>query len=71
VRLDLVQDRELEIHGNLMYVREDVEHAIGLLRRRPFPIEEIVTATFGIDDAALAFRASDDPEQVKVLVTVP
>ncbi len=71
IRLDLVQDRELEIYGNLMYVREDVEHAIDLLERRPFPIEEIVTATFSLDAAAEAFAASDDPEQVKVLITVP
>ncbi|MHC9043254.1 zinc-dependent alcohol dehydrogenase [Microbacterium saperdae] len=71
IRLDLVQDRELEIFGNLMYVREDVLHAIDLLERRPFPIEEIVTATFSLEDAAKAFAASDDSEQVKVLVTVP
>lgn len=71
VRLDLVQDRELEIFGNLMYVREDVVHAIELLERRPFPIDEVVTATFSLAEAAQAFAASDDPEQVKVLITVP
>lgn len=71
VRLDLVQDRELEIHGNLMYTREDVLHAIEILQQKSFPLDEIVTATFALDDAALAFAASDDPEQVKVLVTVP
>ena len=51
IRLDLVQDRELEIYGNLMYVREDVLHAIELLERQPFPIDEIVTATFPLDPA--------------------
>ncbi|WP_267421106.1 MULTISPECIES: zinc-dependent alcohol dehydrogenase [unclassified Curtobacterium] len=70
VDLDLVQDRELSITGNLMYVREDVDHAIALLRRKPFPLEEVVTATFPLDQAAEAFHTSDDPEQVKVLVTV-
>lgn len=70
IDLDLVQDRELSITGNLMYVREDVDHAIALLRRKPFPIEEVVTATFRLDQAAEAFHTSDDPEQVKVLVTV-
>ncbi|WP_136588142.1 MULTISPECIES: zinc-dependent alcohol dehydrogenase [Actinomycetes] len=71
VRLDLVQDHELEIYGNLMYVREDVLHAIALLGRKPFSLDEIVTAIFPLDEAARAFAASDDPEQVKVLVTVP
>ncbi|TFB75398.1 alcohol dehydrogenase [Cryobacterium glaciale] len=70
VDLDLVQDRELTLCGNLMYVREDVAQAIRLLQTKTVPIEEIITATFDLADAAEAFRASDDPEQVKVLVTV-
>lgn len=70
IRLDLVQDRELTIIGNLMYVREDVLHAIDILSRKTFPIEELVTATFDIENAADAFAASDNPEQVKVLITV-
>jgi len=70
IRLDLVQDRELTIIGNLMYVREDVLHAIDILSRKTFPIEELVTSTFDIEDATGAFAASDDPEQVKVLITV-
>ena len=70
VDLDLVQDRELSLLGNLMYVREDVVEAIELLRAKPFDLAEVVTATFELDDAAAAFRAAEDPEQVKVLVTV-
>jgi 2-desacetyl-2-hydroxyethyl bacteriochlorophyllide A dehydrogenase len=70
VDLDLVQDRELTIMGNLMFVREDVLAAIELLREKPFPHEEVVTATFDIEQAADAFRVSDDPEQVKVLITI-
>ena len=70
VDLDLVQDRELAIIGNLMYVREDVLHAIEILRRKPFPFDEIVTSKFDLNDAAEAFHCSDDPEQVKVLITV-
>ena len=70
IDLDLIQDRELTVRGNLMYVREDVISAIELLRTRPFPLEEVVTAQFDLDQASEAFRASDDPEQVKVLVLV-
>lgn len=70
VDLDLVQDRELTLVGNLMYVREDVLHAIELLRRKPFALDEIVTGTFDLDEADRAFAASDDPEQVKILIRV-
>jgi 2-desacetyl-2-hydroxyethyl bacteriochlorophyllide A dehydrogenase len=70
VDLDLVQDRELQLLGNLMFVRSDVLASIELLRSKPFPFGELVTQTFSLEDAALAFQASDDPEQVKVLVTV-
>ncbi len=70
IDLDLVQDRELTIMGNLMYVRADVLHAIEILRRRPFPFSEVVTDTFELADADQAFRRSDDPEQVKILVRV-
>lgn len=70
IDLDLVQDRELTIMGNLMYVREDVDRAIELLRSKPFPLHDLVTAQYDIEDAAEAFRASDDPNHVKVLVTI-
>lgn len=70
IDLDLIQDRELVLQGNLMFVRPDVLAAIELLRAKPFPHGELVTSTFGLENAAQAFRASDDPEQVKVLVTV-
>ncbi|AXG81661.1 zinc-dependent alcohol dehydrogenase [Streptomyces paludis] len=70
IDLDLVQDRELTIMGNLMYTRQDVDRAIELLRDGTFALTDIVTATYDIEDAADAFHASDDPRHVKVLVTV-
>jgi 2-desacetyl-2-hydroxyethyl bacteriochlorophyllide A dehydrogenase len=70
IDLDLIQDREVTVRGNLMYVREDVLAAIELLRSRPFNFGDFVTAQFELEQAAEAFRASDDPEQVKVLVLV-
>lgn len=62
VDLDLVQDRELTLCGNLMYVREDVAQAIRLLQSKAVPLDEIITATFDLSAATEAFRASDDPE---------
>jgi L-iditol 2-dehydrogenase len=70
IDLDLVQDRELTIMGNLMDVREDVQRAIELLREKTFDLNEVVTAQYDIEDASEAFRASDDPHQVKVLATI-
>jgi threonine dehydrogenase-like Zn-dependent dehydrogenase len=70
VALDLIQDRELTVAGNLMYVREDMVRALEILRPKPFDIDELVTATFDLAQAADAFHAAADPDQVKVLVTV-
>ncbi|WP_344386694.1 zinc-dependent alcohol dehydrogenase [Streptomyces vastus] len=70
VRLDLVQDREIRIEGTLMYTGEDYRTAMALIASGAVDTTEIVTATFPLEDAAKAFAASLDPEQVKVLVTV-
>lgn len=70
VPLDLVQDWEITLHGNLMYVREDMLKAIELLDAQPFDLDELVTAVFTIDEATDAFEAARDPEQMKVLVRV-
>ena len=70
VRLDLIQDRELALIGNLMYVREDYTAAIDLLASGAVPIDEIITARFDFEKSADAFTASMDPEHVKVVVTV-
>jgi threonine dehydrogenase-like Zn-dependent dehydrogenase len=70
VPLGLIQDRELALIGNLMYVREDVTAAIDLLASGAVPIDEIISAEFDFEHSAEAFTASADAENVKVLVTV-
>ena len=70
VRLDLIQDRELALIGNLMYVREDYAKAIDLLTSGAVPIDEIITARFDLEHSAEAFAASMDPENVKVVVSM-
>jgi threonine dehydrogenase-like Zn-dependent dehydrogenase len=70
VRLDLIQDRELALIGNLMYVREDYIAAIDLLASGAVPIDEIISARFDFEHSAEAFTASADPEHVKVVVTL-
>jgi 2-desacetyl-2-hydroxyethyl bacteriochlorophyllide A dehydrogenase len=70
VRLDLIQDRELSLIGNLMYVREDFTAAIDLLAAGAVPIDEIISARFDFEQSADAFTASADAENVKVVVTM-
>jgi len=70
VRLDLIQDRELALVGNLMYVREDFMAAIDLLGSGAVPIDEIISARYDFEHSAEAFAASADPENVKVVVAV-
>lgn len=70
VPLGLIQDRELALVGNLMYVRADFTAAIELLTAGAVPIDEIISAEFDFEHSAQAFAASADPENVKVLVTV-
>ncbi|WP_216893292.1 zinc-dependent alcohol dehydrogenase [Nocardia alni] len=71
VRMDLVQDREIRIEGALMYVGEDFRAALELIRSGAVDVADMVTATFPLDQADRAFAACGDPEQVKVLITVP
>jgi 2-desacetyl-2-hydroxyethyl bacteriochlorophyllide A dehydrogenase len=70
VPLGLIQDRELALIGNLMYVREDFTAAIDLLASGAVPVDEIISAEFDFEHSAEAFTASADGENVKVLVTV-
>jgi threonine dehydrogenase-like Zn-dependent dehydrogenase len=70
VRLDLIQDRELSLIGNLMYVREDYTAAIELLASGAVPIDEFITARFDFEHSAEAFTASTDAENVKVVVSL-
>jgi threonine dehydrogenase-like Zn-dependent dehydrogenase len=70
VPLGLIQDRELALIGNLMYVRADFLAALHLLASGAVPVDEIISAEFDLEDAAAAFTASADAENVKVLVTV-
>lgn len=68
VPLDLIQDRELALIGNLMYVREDFTTAMQLLAAGAVPVDEIISARFDFEHSPEAFAASADPENVKVVV---
>ncbi|WP_436740134.1 zinc-dependent alcohol dehydrogenase [Streptomyces sp. BBFR102] len=69
VRLDLVQDREIRIEGTLMYTADDYRASIDLITSGAVDAEEVITATYPLEEAAEAFAASLRPEHVKVLIT--
>ena len=50
--------------------REDFIAAIDLLTAGAVPVDEIISAEFDFEHSAEAFRASADPENVKVVVTM-
>jgi 2-desacetyl-2-hydroxyethyl bacteriochlorophyllide A dehydrogenase len=58
IPLHLVQDRELRLQGTAMYVRTDVEAAIGLIAGGQIPVDRVVTRSFPLSEAAAAFRAA-------------
>lgn len=70
VPLGLIQDREIALIGNLMYVRDDFTAAIAMLESGLVPVDEIISAEYEFGRAGEAFAASADGENVKVLVSM-
>ncbi|MEU8710188.1 alcohol dehydrogenase catalytic domain-containing protein [Streptomyces sp. NPDC048565] len=70
VRLDLVQDSEIRIEGTLMYTADDYRTSIDLITSGAIDADEIITATYPLEEAGKAFAAALQPEHVKVLITI-
>lgn len=71
LNLGLVQDRELELVGTLMYAGDDFPTAIRLAESGQVRVEPLITHRFPLSRAAEAFAAADDRERaLKVLVEV-
>jgi len=70
IRLALpeIQDWQIGVQGSAMYQPEDFEIAIDILRSGLARPEDLITATFGLNDAAQAFAAAASDEHVKVLL---
>jgi L-iditol 2-dehydrogenase len=69
IRLDLLQDREIRIEGTLMYTAQDFRTAMALITAGAVDTDELITATFPLEEALAAFTAALDPAHVKVLIT--
>ena len=71
LNLGLVQDRELELVGTLMYVQDDFALALELLRSGTVAAEPLISHRFSLERAAEAFAVADGREgSLKVLIEV-
>lgn len=70
VPLHLVQDREIELKGTLMYLREDYEAAIDAISGGRADVDALITDRFPLDRVADAFERIDaaPAEVVKVQI---
>ena len=68
----LVQDRELELVGTLMYVRRDYDEAIALLDARPELVDAMVTHHVPLELAAEGMRLaiSEQRAALKVMIDI-
>jgi L-iditol 2-dehydrogenase len=65
-----IVDRELSIHGVFRYANS-YPAAIALMASGQYPVEEVVTDRFPIDDAVAGFRTALEAKDraIKVMVT--
>jgi len=71
VNLGLVQDRELELVGILMYVNDDFPTALELIRDGKVKVEPLITHRFSLNQAVQAFATADSRKgALKVLIEV-
>jgi len=70
IPLPIVQDWEIRIQGSAMYVAQDVQRAIELIRDHTVDARRMVTATFPLERAAEAFAAARSGDHLKVQIQI-
>jgi L-iditol 2-dehydrogenase len=72
IRLNWIQDRELELLGTLMYTRSDFEEARDLIAAGRVQVEPLITARYPLERVSEAINELlDYPERnIKTLITV-
>jgi L-iditol 2-dehydrogenase len=71
VEVALIQDREIELLGTLMYTRRDFDDALRLLRDGMVGSAPLVTHEYPLEDAAVAYRVADsDASALKVVLAL-
>ena len=66
--MPIIQDFEIRIQGCAAYTEADVEAALGIARAGGIPVDELVSATYPLDDLATAFETAAATSSGKVLV---
>lgn len=70
VPLPEIQDQQVRIQGSATYVRQDFQDAIEIIGQGLVDTNDMITSTYPMSDAASAFAAATEGEQVKVLVRI-
>ncbi|MBB4786960.1 zinc-dependent alcohol dehydrogenase [Streptomyces rapamycinicus] len=66
-----LQRWEIDVFGTGLYLGADIDAVIARIAADPAVCDGLVTAEYPVEQAAAAFAATDDPEQVKVLISWP
>jgi L-iditol 2-dehydrogenase len=72
VDVGLIQDRELNILGTLMYQRKDYEQAIELIAAGKIHVKELITDTFPFDEYLKAYHHIEQAKDraIKVMIAL-
>lgn len=68
--LPRMQRFEVDLLGSGMYTGDDIDDAIAYLSENPDPASRLVTAVYPLADAADAYAAVGDPDNVKVVLSL-
>lgn len=66
-----LQRWEIDVLGTGLYVGADIDAVLAHLSAGAPLVRELVTATYPVEQAACAFAATRDPDQIKVTITWP
>ncbi|WP_454860823.1 zinc-dependent alcohol dehydrogenase [Promicromonospora soli] len=70
INLPLIQDWELRVQGCAAYTEADIVTALGIAVEGGLPVDEIVSATYGLGHVAEAFAAAGADTSGKVLISM-
>ena len=69
VPLPVIQDRQIRIQGSATYLPDDYDRSLEIIRSGEVTAADFITARFPMSDAADAFAAAADGDDIKVIVT--
>jgi len=72
IEMGLVQDREYEIYGTLMYLHEDYQKAIELVQENKVNLQALISREYALEDVAEAYKYIEEHRDTvqKVILNV-